>query len=405
MKNSLRGVLSLFFLFVSILPAFPVTWDGGGANNLASTSANWNTTPHHGDDIFFDETNSKDCTWDFVKIANVDKIFSSFTIEGGYAGTVTFDSALILLNTLTLPDTGQIECYDSGGILMDNCDGTGQDGYYTIHPMSFTDNGDGTITDNVTGLQWQKCTNGQSGVECATGSPTGSDWATAAATCASLDLDGIGWRLPEDFELVNLADYGRHGPAIDPIFPNTSAYYYWTANSYSGNALNANIVYFHSGLIANIVKSDISIFTRCVRGTRAAKGTAFVDNGDGTITDDATGLLWQKCSYGQTNDASCSGSATQRTWDQALSDCEGLSLLGYPSWRLPNIKELNSISDTALYPATNSTFFPNSPEASWWSSTTTVTTTWALGVSFGSGGIMVNLPKSDSEYVRCVMGQ
>jgi hypothetical protein len=54
-----------------------------------------------------------------------------------------------------LPDTGQDKCYDSvGGVL--TCTNTGQDGALPLNLMSFHDNDDFTITDNNTGLMWQK---------------------------------------------------------------------------------------------------------------------------------------------------------------------------------------------------------------------------------------------------------
>jgi len=61
----------------------------------------------------------------------------------------------------------------------------------------------------------------------------------------------------------------------------------------------------------------------------------FTDNGNGTITDSDTTLMWQK----EDDD-------TRRTWEQAITYCEGLSLGTYSDWRLPNIKELRTIVDT-----------------------------------------------------------
>jgi hypothetical protein len=55
----------------------------------------------------------------------------------------------------TLPATGQTTCYDDSGNVI-SCTGTGQDGANIRNPLSYTDNGDGTVTDNVTGLMWEK---------------------------------------------------------------------------------------------------------------------------------------------------------------------------------------------------------------------------------------------------------
>ena len=99
----------------------------------------------------------------------------------------------------------------------------------------------------------------------------------------------------------------------------------------------------------------------------------FNDNGDGTVTDNLTGLIWLKHAY-------CFGGPT--TWSVALSNCNGLadgscgltdgSVAG--DWRLPNVKEIQSLIDfgeimpalTSGHPFTNVTTYPNY----YWSSTT-----------------------------------
>lgn len=62
-----------------------------------------------------------------------------------------------------LPDTGQTTCYHPGGSVI-TCpppgDPLAQDGSYDINPLSYTDNGDGTVTDNNTGLVWQQVDSG-----------------------------------------------------------------------------------------------------------------------------------------------------------------------------------------------------------------------------------------------------
>ncbi len=76
-------------------------------------------------------------------------------------------------------------------------------------------------------------------------------------------------------------------------------------------------------------------------------GPQFVLNGDGTVTDLGTGLMWVRDPFTSLG----SPFTEQRTWEEAIGDCEILSFAGYSDWRLPNIKELLSIVDY------NKTFF------------------------------------------------
>lgn len=100
----------------------------------------------------------------------------------------------------------------------------------------------------------------------------------------------------------------------------------------------------------------------------------FQDNGDGTITDQRTGLMWHKCAIGQTG-TSCAGEATLMTWANAMSAADnsnGVAFAGYTNWRLPNIKELASLVErSCIRPALDLNAFPNTAEnAAFWSSTT-----------------------------------
>ncbi|MCP4708196.1 MAG: DUF1566 domain-containing protein, partial [Planctomycetes bacterium] len=79
-------------------------------------------------------------------------------------------------------------------------------------------------------------------------------------------------------------------------------------------------------------------YVRCVRGNAYGENK-FVDNGDGTVTDHATGLTWTKADSGRT-----------KTWEQALKYAEDLIYAGYNDWRLPNVKELQSIVDYSRAP-------------------------------------------------------
>jgi len=121
---------------------------------------------------------------------------------------------------------------------------------------------------------------------------------------------------------------------------------------------------------------------------------SFTDNGNGTVSDSNTGLMWQK-----------EDDNTIRTWESAITYCEGLSLGSYTDWRLPNIKELKSIVDNTKYdPAINTTYFPNTNSSYYWSSTTVAGySSVAWGVSF-DGGSVDGDDKSNGYYVRCVRG-
>lgn len=178
-----------------------------------------------------------------------------------------------------LPDTGQTKCYNSSGTEI-SCAGTGQDGAYSINPMSFTDNGNGTITDNNTGLLWQKCSMGQNNDATCSGTATTHNWYQATGTydasynpsainvCGSLSLAGTGWRLPSKKELVSIMDYSipYPGPTIpQAIFPNTVSSYYWSSTTYAGYTSYAWYVYFYNGYVIDNYKVNY-YYVRCVRG-------------------------------------------------------------------------------------------------------------------------------------------
>ena len=173
-------------------------------------------------------------------------------------GTVNSPADTVMVRAgMPVPDTGQTRWYSTA---------FGDDGDYTINPMSYTDNGDGTILDNVTGLTWQKCSMGQSGLDCATGTATTYDWATSGTTCGSLSLAGTGWRLPTDFELMTIVDYGIYSPLIDSAyFPKTIVSNYWSSTSYAPVTSSACYVDFLNGLSYYYVKTA-AFYVRCVRG-------------------------------------------------------------------------------------------------------------------------------------------
>ncbi|MBP8284334.1 MAG: DUF1566 domain-containing protein, partial [Chromatiaceae bacterium] len=106
------------------------------------------------------------------------------------------------------------------------------------------------------------------------------------------------------------------------------------------------------GLCLALVAAGAAAAQTCKYGSIPATAPAsrFTDNGDGTVTDRATGLQWQRCSEGQTwSSGTCTGTATGHTWQVALQLAEAASYAGQSDWRLPNINELASIVEQACY--------------------------------------------------------
>jgi hypothetical protein len=80
--------------------------------------------------------------------------------------------------------------------------------------MRFVDNGDGTVTDHVTGLIWQKEDDGKQ-----------RNYENALEYCKNLSLGGYNWRLPRKEELMELAELGYE--ALKQVFSNIKAERYW----------------------------------------------------------------------------------------------------------------------------------------------------------------------------------
>lgn len=276
--------------------------------------------------------------------------------------------------SIKILDTGQTTSYT----------GTfGEDHDYSINPPSYTDNGDGTITDNVTGLIWQKQV-----------SIYPRPWNSAVTYCSNLTLAGqTDWRLPLRLELISIVDYGVYGPSINATyFPGTISSYYWSSATSATSAYNYSqpvwVVEFFYGSSFGL---DGTLYVRCVRGGQTTP--TLTDNGNGTVSDSGFLLMWQQ------------GEGGAMTWEAALTYCEGLSLAGQTDWRLPNIKELSSLVDETRYsPAINSTMFPNTTSAEYWSSTTRAYSplfAWAVSFYSGSPG---GFDKTIATNVRCVRG-
>ncbi len=282
-----------------------------------------------------------------------------------------------------LPDTGQTDNYTAV---------YGEDSDYLINVPSFSNNGDGTVTDLVTGLMWQKTDGGEMTIE------------AAEIYCDNLVLGGYSdWRLPAAGELFAILNHGRSNPAIDTLyFTKTAAEYWWTSARQIDNSSKIWVTNSGGGIGAHPKTETISaggtkrFHVRAVRS--AAPGTIlpnrFTGNSDGTVFDGITGLIWQ----------SDPGTGTL-TWEEALSYSENLSTGGKTDWRLPNIKELQSLSDASLKnPSLDTAFFRNVTPANYWSSTTlgnAPAKAWYLNFAYG---LVTYETKTVPQRLICVRG-
>jgi len=274
--------------------------------------------------------------------------------------------------------TGQTKCYDNRSEVAPPKPGQpfyGQDAQHPGRAAAYKPSADGlTVFDQNTGLTWQRCpdTDGD-------GAPTHKDKLTltqAQSLPAKLNAAKFGgfndWRLPTIKELYSLilfsgadvrleeTDISRLTPFIDSktfkfAYGDTSAgeriidSQWATSSVYVANPKQMFGVNFADGRIKGYGTSmpgrpEKKFFVLCVRGNPAYGKNDFRVNGDGTVTDRATGLMWSKRDSGK-----------GMNWEAALAWVQARNVerhLGHSDWRLPNAKELQSIVDYARSPDT-----------------------------------------------------
>lgn len=132
---------------------------------------------------------------------------------------------------------------------------------------------------------------------------------------------------------------------------------------------------------------------------------SYTDNGDSTVTDNTTGLIWQKCSMGQNNDANCTGTETTTTWTEAINYCNNLNLADR-TWKLPNRYELATLMKNDGSIDTTFPLLPDLPASTtyvsqYWSSTKCAQDIYVWAIEFITGYIDY-ASKTSSLFVRCV---
>lgn len=304
---------------------------------------------------------------------------------------------LVLLLCLQLGNVGQaaqasqpVRLADTG-ISLRYTKTFGEDGDYAGSAPAFKDNGDGTVTDNLTGLLWQKADGGEMTWEKA------KDYAKALRLAGRQD-----WRLPTSMELFALTNQGMHGPAMDTsVFTRSEARYWWTNSPRADDSTKVWLMNSGGGIGAHAKTETVSaggerpVHVRCVAGISVTgTGPSLVDNGDGTVTDRRTGLTWQKI-----------GPAKPLTWEEALRACESLKPSAPGAWRLPNIKELRSLSDDAkIRPSLDRKFFPEAKVANYWSSTTQSNRPGRAWLVEFETGLVTYADKTEPQFVLAVSG-
>src|SRR5947208_855784 len=365
-----------------------------------------------------------------------------------------------------LPVTGQTTCWDGSGNVIP-CAGTGQDGELRKGaPLTYVDNGDGTVTDVNTGLMWEKLSHDGTVHD----EHNTYTWTNVFAHVATLNRTNFAghadWRLPNVRELPSIVTYQNLIPTVAPAFDNrcssgcdvtrcscTFSGDTWTSTSETASPSKQWFVDFQDAQVGTGLEGGTGP-ARAVRDTstgcplpatgqttcwnssgnviscagtgqdgelRRGAPLAYADNGNGTVTDLNTGLVWEKLS----DDGTVHDKANTYTWANAftahVAALNFTSFAGYNDWRLPNVRELQSIVNyqnvnpaVSSASAFNTNCAPGCPATTcsctasgdYWSSTSSVSdpwNAWYVGFSYGrvdafgrSGG------KSSAAYVRAV---
>ena len=335
---------------------------------------------------------------------------------------------LSLLSTAQIPypivGTGVTLCYNNSSQI--TCPVNTTDPFYGqaqgIYP-SYTNNGNGTITDQLTGLTWIQARG------------TKVSWDSAFILASQCTTGGFtDWRVPTIKELYSLIDYkGKQGTTHPTCIAYLDTNYFgwttgdlnlgeriidaqdWSATRYKGLTMAGDTTVFGVNFVDGRIKgypqyqpptntTPNRMYVRFVRGNTSYGINNFADNGDSTVSDHATGLMWMK------ND-----SKSGMNWQSALSWAQQKNTqnyLGYNDWRLPTAKELQSIVDytrckdltgtASIDPIFNiSQITDEGGNPNWpffWTNTTHLDNMYGVYVTFGEALGYMKIPPTATYY-------
>lgn len=280
-----------------------------------------------------------------------------------------------------LPDTGQTLSYTNT---------FGEDHDYSINPPKLKLYSPGVVYDSVTTFMWQQGDGGE------------MTWQQAKRYCDTLTLGGFNdWAMPNPYEAFTILNHQNPNPAVDiKLFSKTGAEYWYTSVEQANDTTKVWVTNAGGG-IGNHPKSETisaggtkKFHVRAMRYTTnpVTYTERFIDNKNGTVTDNLTDLMWIQVPNAATS-----------TWEDAILLSEFNTTAGYTDWRLPNIKELHSLNDEKrVLPSVNTTAFPGLPQSKFWSSTTLPNQSTKAWYYDNQYGITTYDLKSVTHYVMMV---
>lgn len=287
----------------------------------------------------------------------------------------------VLKTMKRLPDTGVKTGYTNT---------PGEDADFTINEPFFIVNANGTALDTITGLLWQRNDGGEMTIE------------NARRYCDTLSLGGFtDWRLPNVHEAYSILNHQNTNPALDVnVFVKTAAQYWWTSDRQM-NDTNKIWCTNSGGGVGNHPKTETSsaggtkkFHVRAVRDVvTPVYITRFSLLSPLMVQDENTGLTWSRSTY-----------IDSIKWEDALLYADSSKLGGFTDWRLPNIKEIQSLVDVGrINPALNTNFFNSAPAVKLWSSTTLfnkVSSDWYMDTRYGITTYDAKVRKNYAMLVR-----